>query len=272
MKTPEEIFSVKNKVIALIGSTGILGSEYVNLLAKAGAKLSIGDIDIVKNDILSEKVKKEYNTDCITSKVDLTNEEDIDIFFKKTLSHFGGIDVLINNAQIKPDGFYASFEKYSKKTLTEVLDGNLIGVVLASQKACIQFLKQGHGNIINVSSIYGNVGADQRLYDGVSNPYFPDERFSSPVSYAVSKAGVVNFTRYLASYYREKNIRVNCLTPGGVFDNQDDKFNMNYSSRTLLGRMADRTDYNGAILFLASEASSYMTGANIMVDGGWSAI
>lgn len=272
MKTSEEIFSVKNKVIAIIGSTGILGSQYVDLLAKAGAKLAIGDIDGLKNDALAEKVKNEYRVECISFKLDLTNELDIDSFFKKTLAHFGSIDVLINNAQIKPEGFYASFEKYSKKTLMEVLDGNLAGVILASQKACIQFLKQGHGNIINVSSIYGNVGADQRLYDGVTNPYFKDERFSSPVSYAVSKAGVVNFTRYLASYYREKNIRVNCLTPGGVFDNHDDNFNKNYSSRTLLGRMADRTDYNGAILFLASDASSYMTGANIMVDGGWSAI
>ncbi|MBE0677084.1 MAG: SDR family oxidoreductase, partial [Bacteroidales bacterium] len=134
------------------------------------------------------------------------------------------------------------------------------------------FLKQGFGNIINISSTYGNVGADQRLYEGVKNIYFPDAPFSSPVSYAITKAGMINLTRYLASYYREKNIRVNCLTPGGVFDNHDETFLKNYSYRTVLGRMADKDEYNGAILFLASEASSYMTGSNLIVDGGWTAI
>jgi 2-deoxy-D-gluconate 3-dehydrogenase len=131
---------------------------------------------------------------------------------------------------------------------------------------------QGSGIIINVASIYGIVGADQRLYDGVENIYFPDEKFSSPVSYAISKAGVVQLTKYLASYYRERNIRVNCLTPGGVFDNHDERFSNQYSYRTILGRMADRDEYNGAILFLCSDASSYMTGFNLVIDGGWSAI
>ena len=106
----------------------------------------------------------------------------------------------------------------------------------------------------------------------MENVYFPEEKFSSPVSYAISKAGVVQLTKYLASYYRERNIRVNCLIPGGVFDNHDDTFNKLYSSRTTIGRMADKTDYNGAILFLCSDASSYMSGANIIVDGGWTVI
>jgi NAD(P)-dependent dehydrogenase (short-subunit alcohol dehydrogenase family) len=271
-KNYEALFTIKGKTIALIGATGILGSEYVDLLAKSGANLVIGDIDIVNCERLAKKVKNDYGTECISVKVDITKEDQISKFYNKLHANFDALDVLINNAQVKPDNFYAPFEKYTKKTLMEVLDGNLAGVIISSQFACKKFLEQGFGNIINVSSIYGNVGADQRLYEGVKNIYYPDEVFSSPVSYAVSKAGIINFTRYLASYYREKNIRVNCLTPGGVYDNHDSIFLQNYSARTLLGRMADKTDYNGAILFLASEASSYMTGANILIDGGWTAI
>jgi 2-deoxy-D-gluconate 3-dehydrogenase len=100
----------------------------------------------------------------------------------------------------------------------------------------------------------------------------PEERFSSPVSYAISKAGVVQLTKYLAAYYREQNIRVNCLTPGGVYDNHDERFNQQYSYRTLLGRMADKDEYNAAILFLSSQASSYLTGFNLVIDGGWGVI
>ncbi|OFX23723.1 MAG: hypothetical protein A2041_09620 [Bacteroidetes bacterium GWA2_31_9b] len=267
-----ETFNVKDKVIAIIGASGILGTEYVKLLGEAQAKLSIGDINPERCEELAEQVRSQFNSDCISFSVDNTDSYSIESFIEKTVEKYGRIDVLINNAQIKPEGFYAPFEQYKKETLTKVIDGNLVGVVIACQIACKYFIKQGYGNIINISSIYGVVGSDQRLYDGVNNPYFEGERFSSPVSYAVSKAGVISLTRFLASYYREKNIRVNCLTPGGVFDNHDQTFSNNYSYRTLLGRMADRKEYNGAILFLASDASSYMTGANLLVDGGWTVI
>jgi NAD(P)-dependent dehydrogenase (short-subunit alcohol dehydrogenase family) len=262
---------IRNKVVALIGSTGILGSEYVKFLSSEGANVVIGDIDLHKCMLVASKMKELYNTNVLPLQIDLFEEESIRIFFQDIISHYGKLDVLINNAQVKPTGFYDSFEAYSKDTLMKVLEGNTVGMVISCQEACKIFLNQGYGNIINVASIYGLTGADQRLYDGVDNIYNPEERFSSPISYAVSKAGVVNMTRYLASYYREKGIRVNCLTPGGVFDNHDDNFNKNYSTRTLLGRMANKKEYNGAILFLASDASSYMTGANLIIDGGWTA-
>lgn len=264
--------NIKNKVVALIGSTGILGSEYVKFLSSKGANVIIGDIDLDKCTSYVKEMKEKYDTNPLPLQIDLYKEETIKIFFKDAIAYYGKIDVLINNAQVKPEGFYNTFENYTKETLMKVLEGNTVGMAMSCQEACKIFLKQGHGNIINVASIYGITGADQRLYDGVENIYNPKEKFSSPISYAISKAGVVNMTKYLASYYREKNIRVNCLTPGGVFDNHDDDFNANYSSRTLLGRMANKEDYNGAILYLVSEASSYMTGANIVVDGGWTAI
>jgi len=266
-----DIFSVKDKIIAIIGATGILGSRYVEFLANKGAVIVVGDIDFEKCQSLCNLLNLQ-GLRTFPVYVDNTDENSIIDFFEIIKSKYRQLDVLINNAQIKPEGFYAPFEKYTKDTLIKVLDGNLIGVTLACREACKFFLQQKQGVIINVASIYGITGADQRLYDGVDNIYFPEEKFSSPVSYAISKAGVVQLTKYLASYYREKNIRINCLTPGGVYDNHDDRFNSQYSYRTLVGRMADKDEYNGAILFLSSEASSYMTGFNMVLDGGWSAI
>jgi NAD(P)-dependent dehydrogenase (short-subunit alcohol dehydrogenase family) len=265
------IFSIQDKIIAIIGATGILGSQYVEFLANNGAIVIMGDVDFGKCKVLSENLKLS-GIKTVPLYIDNSDERSIVQFFEHIRTIFGKLDVLINNAQVKPQGFYNTFETYTKETLMEVIDGNLIGVTLSCQEACKMFLQQGYGVIINVSSIYGIVAADQRLYDGVENIYVAGERFSSPVSYAISKAGVVQLTKYLASYYREKNIRVNCLTPGGVFDNHDDRFNSQYSYRTLLGRMAEKDEYNGAILFLSSEASSYMTGFNLIIDGGWSAI
>ena len=262
---------IKNKVIALIGSTGILGSEYVKFLSSKGANVIIGDIDLDKCNLYADEMKEKYDTNPLPLYIDLYEEDSIKKYFADALEYYGKIDALINNSQVKPEGFYNSFENYTKATLMRVLEGNTVGMALSCQEVCKIFLEQGYGNIINIASIYGITGADQRLYDGVKNIYNPEERFSSPISYAVSKAGVINMTRYLASYYREKGIRVNSLTPGGVYDNHDDNFNNNYSTRTLLGRMANKDEYNGAILYLVSEASSYMTGANIIVDGGWTA-
>ncbi len=265
------MFSVEGQVIAIIGATGILGTQYVKYLTSLGATVVIGDVDISRCVNLSNEVESSGFLS-FPLEVDNTDEDSIINFFSVIKERFGGLDVLINNAQVKTGGFYAPFEKYRKETLIEVLDGDLIGVTLACREAAKQFLKQKRGIIINVASIYGIVAADQRLYDGAKNIYFSDEKFSSPVSYAIAKAGVIQLTKYLASYYREKNIRVNCLTPGGVFDDHDDTFNAQYSYRTTLGRMADKNEYNGAILFLCSDASSYMSGANLVVDGGWTAI
>jgi 2-deoxy-D-gluconate 3-dehydrogenase len=272
LKDSATVFSVKGKVIAIIGATGILGRQYTRFLSGEGANLAIGDINKDACFELADEIRREKGTDPLPFHVDISSEEQIESYFSAIIEKYGKLDVLINNVQTKPEGFYAPFEQYKRETLAKVLDANLGGAVIAAQKACIIFLKQGYGNIINISSTYGNIGADQRLYEGVGNIYFPGSPFSSPVSYAITKAGMINLTRWLASYYREKNIRVNCLTPGGVFDNHDELFVKNYSYRTLLGRMAGRNEYNGAILFLSSDASSYMTGSNLIVDGGWTAI
>lgn len=273
IQMPEKnIFSVKGKVIAIIGATGILGTQYVKYLSSLGATVIIGDVKLDCCKELSERINGS-GFESYPLVIDNTDEESIVNFFSEIKKRYNRLDVLINNAQVKPEGFYAPFENYSKKTLMEVIDGNLVGVTLACREACKMFTNQeASGVIVNISSVYGITAADQRLYEGVENIYYTDEKFSSPVSYAISKAGIVHLTRYLSSYFREKNIRVNCLTPGGVFDNHDDAFNKQYSYHTTLGRMADKNEYNGAILFLCSDASSYMSGANLVLDGGWSII
>ncbi len=271
MKNHQNKFNVKDKTIAIIGATGILGEQYVEYLTAQGAKVIIGDINFDACKELHLRLKKKKRK-TLPIRIDVTDEKSIISFFNEIESRLGGFDVLINNAQIKPKDFYANFENYTKKTLEKVLDGNLIGVTISCREACKHFLKQGKGIIVNVASTYGVVAPDQRLYEKVENIYDSTQNFSSPISYAVSKAGVIQLTRYLASYYREKEIRINCLTPGGVFDNHDKTFNEQYSYRTTIGRMANKDDYNGAILFLCSEASSYMSGANLIVDGGWTAI
>ena len=267
-----KFFNVRRKVIVILGSTGILGSEYVKYLSKKGAKVIIGDINYSECKKLSQYVNKKYNSNSIPLKVNVYDEESIKNFYNKIIKSTNVIDVVINNFQVKPDGFYNSFEKYTKKTLIKVIEGNTIGVALSCQNACKIFIKQGYGNIINVSSIYGVVAPDQRIYNKSINLYNNSDNFSSPISYGISKSSVINITKYLASYYREKNMRINCITPGGVFDNHDKKFVKNYSEKTLLGRMAKKDEYNQAILFLCSDASSYMTGSNLIIDGGWTAI
>jgi NAD(P)-dependent dehydrogenase (short-subunit alcohol dehydrogenase family) len=152
------------------------------------------------------------------------------------------------------------------------VDVNLTGMLLCAQAAGRQMLRQdpAGGVMVNISSTYGVVAPDQRVYEGVRSPY-ADAGFNTPVSYAVTKTAVLGLTRYLATYWGKKNIRVNALTPHGVFDDHDEAFVRNFVYRSPLGRMARNDEYRGALLFLVSDASSYMTGANLIVDGGWTA-
>jgi len=152
------------------------------------------------------------------------------------------------------------------ESFRQALDVNLTGLFLCAQAAVIPMLKQDHGSIINICSTYGLVGPDQRIYIKPDQP----QQFK-PVYYSVTNSGVLGLTRYLATYYAGRNIRANALTPGGIYNNHDELFVKNYSARTVLGRMAHIDEMNGAVLFLASDASSYMTGSNLVVDGGWTA-
>ena len=265
-----ELFSLKNKVAIVTGALGLIGKNHCLALADAGANIVVCDLDESKcNEFASS-----LSTKSIGVGVDITNKSSVENLRDKTLSEFGRIDILVNNAAIN-DMFGNSqaateqsmFENYPLEMWQKSMDVNVTGTFLCSQIIGSEMAKSGKGSIINVASTYGLVGPDQSIY---KKPDGSQSFYKSP-AYSATKGAIVNFTRFLATYWGNKGVRVNTLTPGGVENNQDEYFVNNYSSKTPLGRMAQPTDYKGAIIFLASDASSYMTGANLIVDGGWTA-
>lgn len=265
MKKIDDMFGLSGKVVMLTGAAGFLGTEFADVLSEAGANMILADVREKECDDLAENLSERYGTDSIGVHADITNQTSVEEMVSKAVSKYSRIDALINNAVYEPrtKEMHAPFEEFSLENWNKVLAVNLTGVFLCAQAVGRQMMRQGYGTITNISSIYGIVGADQRIY-GISG-------LNSSPAYAASKGGVINLTRFLAAYWEGKNIRVNSLTLGGILNNQDKEFVKNYSYRTVLGRMANKCDYRGAILFLVSDASAYMTGANLIVDGGWTA-
>jgi 2-deoxy-D-gluconate 3-dehydrogenase len=262
-----DLFTLQDRVALVTGGAGLLGRHFCRTLAGAGAQVAVADINV---DMAQETANA---IDGLGIAMDVSDPVSVRDAVDKAVASFGRLDVLVNSAALDPkfdsqqQGEHTSaFEDYPLELWNDALDVDLTGMFLCSQAVAKVMLEQGNGVIINVCSIYGLVGPDQRIYrrEGQAPRY-------KPVVYSVTKAGVLGFTRYLAAYYAGKNIRVNALTPGGVFNDHDDEFVKVYSTRAVLGRMAEPDEMNGALLFLASDASSYMTGANLVVDGGWTA-
>jgi len=272
MTTIYDKFSLKGKTSLVTGGGGLLGKEFVKTLAEAGSTVFLAEV----NRSLMDRCVSDLQGlagEVHGLELDVTNptsvQQAMDAISKKT----GRLDVLVNSAALDPkfDPDHPqtqnnAFEDYPLQSWKDGLNVNLTGVFLASQAACRLMTKQGSGSIINLCSTYGLVGPDQRIYDFAGR-----KKVFKPVFYSVTKAGIMGMTRYLAAYYMGTQIRVNALTPGGVNNNNEEEFVKNYSSRAILGRMAKRDEMNGALLFLASDASSYMTGSNVVVDGGWTA-
>lgn len=261
-----KLFDLSDRVAIVTGASGQLGGEYVKTLLGAGALVTAFDIwpDNPKSSI------KEITSDrLITIKVDVASKESIEDGLKVVLAKMGNPSILINNAAIDAppnatEQVTGPFEEYPESAWQAMMDVNLKGVFLCCQVIGGHMAKTGGGSIINISSIYGILSPDQRIYAYKEKPFF------KPVAYSVAKSGILNLTRYLATYWASKNVRVNTLTIGGVFNNQDETFLKNYTNKVPLERMARQDEYNGAILFLSSDASSYMTGANLIIDGGYS--
>ena len=264
-------FDMTGKTAIITGAAGLLGKQFCLALAQAGANVVMADLE--KKPVLENEVEfREMGLNALALEVDVSDPDSTKAMVERALTVFGSVDVLVNSAALDPKfdsaGVSAqganAFESFSLDAWRQALDVNLTGMFLSSQAAVVPMLKQGQGVIVNLCSMYGLVGPDQRLYER------PDgTRQFKPVYYSTTKAGVLGFTRYLATYYAGKNIRVNALTPGGVFNDHDEVFTTQYSARTVLGRMANLDEMNGAMLFLCSDASSYMTGSNLVVDGGW---
>lgn len=269
-----EMFNLTGRTAIVTGGVGNLGSEYVKTLAQAGAKVAIFDISDNKNSELEELLKSGETLKIY--KVDLTNKNEVEKTLAQASAELGVPTILINNAGLgsRPDAPASEngpFEDYPEESWNAMLDSHLKGMFFTSQAFIRNFrlAKKTSGSIINVSSTYGLVTPPQGMYDFRRQK---GEIYYKPVGYSVAKSGVFNFTRWLAEYAAPFGLRVNTLVPGGVYEgNEALEFVKEYESRTILGRMARPHDFNGAVLFLASDASSYMTGSTLVVDGGWTA-
>lgn len=276
-KSIKKIYDVTGKVALITGGAGMLGMKHAEAIAEAGGSVVLADLD--KEDVTAsaKKVASDFGVEAMGLPVDITKKDQVEEMVRKIGDRFQRIDILINNAALTVkggsknwNGYFSPFEEYPLDLWERALEVNLTGMFLCSQAVGKRMIQQGGGVMLNIASMAGLVGPDHRIYEGVKGPYAGGS-FNTPISYSTTKAGVINFTRYLATYWASKNIRVNVLSPGGVYDGHDEIFVKNYSSRVPLGRMADRNEYKGAVLFLVSDASSYMTGANLVVDGGWTA-
>jgi NAD(P)-dependent dehydrogenase (short-subunit alcohol dehydrogenase family) len=276
-----DLFDLNGRVAVVTGGSGFLGTEFCRALAIAGARVVVADVNHQAavalanslNRLAPPSIANESMPRALAVKTDVTKINSVSQMVDATLEDFGRLDILVNSAALDPKfdpdraGIHTnSFESYPLEAWNQALEVNLTGMFLCCQAAVPPMLEQGKGVIINVCSIYGLVGPDQRIYQREDAP-----ALYKPVYYSVTKAAVLGLTRYLATYYAGRNIRVNALTPGGVYDDHDERFVQAYSARAVLGRMAHKDEMNGALLFLASDASSYMTGANLVVDGGWTA-
>lgn len=261
----KNLFELHEKNILLTGASGLLGKSYAEGLSQQGANVILADVDYNKCKLLENSLKKKYSVNPFAVKVDLTKKTSIMKMLNKIQKKFSYIDVLINNAMYHEGKKeqHTPFEKFPLSSWNKVLSVNLTGMFLLCQEIGKLMKKQKHGVIVNVSSIYGLVGADQRIYG--------NSGINSSIAYATSKSAVLNFTKYLASYWHKDGIRVNSISLGGVENNQNLNFMKNYSHNTMIGRMAKKDEYVGAMIFLCSDASSYMTGSNLIVDGGWTA-
>lgn len=265
-----EKFRLENKVIVITGGTGILGNLYCRRLAEAGAKVVVADIDQKACTDLAVEISVQTGTCCYGLAVDLAYEDSVVYWAKQLFNVVGHVDVLINNAATKSENFFAPLERYSLEDWNKVMAVNVTGMFLATRELGSQMANRGKGSIINISSIYGCVGPDQRIYEGSWYESLGGA-INTPLIYSATKGAVVAMTKYLATYWGPKGVRTNTLTPGGVASGQNGVFHENYSKRVPLGRMADPEEMVGALMFLASDASTYVNGQNLIVDGGWTA-
>lgn len=264
-------FSLDGKNILITGASGILGRHFCIALASAGANLALFDVDDEKLKSLKNELTSTFSSNHFSSyQVNITDEEAVKKSVQEVISTFGHIDVLHSNAATKTDDlskFLAPFEEYEIETWKDVMDTNINGMFLMAKHVGPHMVSRKKGSIIQTGSIYGHMAPDQRIYEG---SMYNDHPISSPAVYSASKAAVIGLTQYLASYWGKYGIRVNTLTPGGVESGQNEVFSRNYSNRVPLARMAKESDLTGALVFLSSDASSYITGQNIIVDGGLS--
>jgi NAD(P)-dependent dehydrogenase (short-subunit alcohol dehydrogenase family) len=257
------------RVALVTGALGLLGREHCQALAAVGARLVLTDLNADALGAAAERLREAGASDVLAVAADLTSEDEVDALRRAVVERFGQLDVLVNNAaiddKVAPGDQQSRFESYPVERFRRQLEVNVTGVFLCCQRLGTLMADSGAGSIINVASTYGLGAPAQDLYrleDGT-------QTFWKSAAYPASKGAVLQLTRFLAAYWGERGVRVNALCPGGVEAGQDAYFRARYAERTPLRRMAAPGDYRGALLFLASDASAYMTGASLVVDGGF---
>jgi NAD(P)-dependent dehydrogenase (short-subunit alcohol dehydrogenase family) len=268
-------FSLAGRVAVVTGAAGLLGREHCHALADAGATVVATDRDEVGCESVARGLREQGFTAAHAIAADITDPTSLGHLREQVMRLGDRLDILVNSAAIndrvensEASAQLSRFESYPLASFREAMEVNVTGTFLTCQVLGAEMVRRQSGSIINVASTYGMVGPDQRIYrraDGTQSFW------KSPV-YPASKGAILAFTRFLATYWADRHVRVNSLSPGGVAQaGQDPAFVARYEERTPLGRMADATELRGAVVFLASDAASYVTGANLVVDGGWTA-
>jgi NAD(P)-dependent dehydrogenase (short-subunit alcohol dehydrogenase family) len=266
-----QLFDLSTKTAIVTGGLGILGRRFCRGLAEFSANVAVVDLDEQQAAQYAEELSSELGVHALGVGCNVTDEGAVGRMVKQVVDKFGSIDILHNNAASKSsnlDAFFAPTEEYSLEEWRRIMEVNVDGMFLVAKAVGSQMIRQGSGgSIIQTASIYGILASDKRIYEGSS---YLGRQISNPAVYSTSKAAVVGLTRYLAANWADSGIRVNALVPGGVESGQNETFKAKYSARVPFGRMARGEEMVGALIYLASDASSYVTGQNIVVDGGLS--
>lgn len=267
-----QLFDLSGKTALVTGGAGILGRGFCRTLAEHGARVAIADLNEADASAAADEIRERCDgAEVFAVGCDVTEPDSVDEAVAKVVEHFQSIDILHNNAASKSSdlaAFFAPFEEYDPAVWRDVMSVNIDGMFLVARAVGRQMVAQGRGgSMIKTASIYGVVAPDQRIYDGAE---YMGVAINTPAVYSASKAAVIGLARHLSTYWAEHRIRVNVLTPGGIESGQNDTFQQNYAARVPLGRMGDQEELHGALIYLASDASSYVTGQNVVVDGGLS--
>ena len=266
MRSIQQLMTLSGRTAIVTGGAGHIGSAACEALAEAGADVAIVDFDRTGSDDVAQRIHQRHGVRAAPIVVDLADEAQVRRIAPDVLQHFGRIDILVNCAALVGTsdlkGWAVPFAEQSAETWRKAVEVNLTAAFVLSQSCAPALADSSHGSIINFGSIYGVGGPDLALYAGTN--------LGNPAAYAASKGGLIQLTRWLATVLAPR-VRVNCISPGGVLRGQPQPFQDSYVARTPLRRMATEEDLKGAVVYLASDLSAYVTGQNLLVDGGWSA-
>lgn len=256
-------FSLHNRVAVVTAGAGpLFGSSISSALAEAGATVVTASRSRERNEEFAASLR-EQGWEAHGMQVDITDAASIAALHDEVVGRFGRVDVLVNSA-LSREGHRGGLEEQTAEDWTQSAAGDMVGQFVLCRTFAETMAQQGRGSIIQIASIYGVVSNDPTLYAGTE--------MRQPPSYPFVKGGMILFTRYLAAYYGKRGVRANCISPGGYFNAQPEPFVNRYCERVPLGRMMGHEDIQGAVVFLASDASAYVTGTNLMVDGGWTCV